>query len=282
MRINNCIGWIVSFRFFMSSKSLSETLEYSTTDATKNIEFAQEAVSSDSFDDKKYVIVHWYLQQHGSFSSGGRFRDICLTQFSSTQQLTDYLIQYIKKNYQHVDMTDRKYNVLDLCRISIEESNRLLAFNNNEISRVTSRHIWPPNHKLLMGCLTNAHIVATCYDEFTENKKIQLEEQDNDDTTYCLITQLGNHPTHVKFLHGTNSLREEIFQRFKCPFQTSSKSSQEQNDLFLHKTQTLSIQQFCSYVTSHRWHNLNNESLYGVLVDFIIAGESLLFNEQIQ
>jgi len=251
-------------------------------DTSKNIEFAQETASSDPFDNRQYVIVDWYLQQHGSFSSGGRSRDISLTQFSSTQQLRDYLFQYIKKNYQHVDITNKQYSVLDLCRISIDESNKLLASNRTEISRVTSRHIWPPNHKLLMGCLVDAHIVATYYDQFGENQQIQREEQDNNDTSYCLITQLGNHPTHVKFLHGTNSLREEILQRFNHPFRTNSGPSQEQIDLFLHKSQTLLIQQFCSYVTSQHWHNLNNDCLHGVLVDFIIAGEPLLFNEEIQ
>jgi hypothetical protein len=114
------------------------------------------------------------------------------------------------------------------------------------------------------------------------NQQIHREEQENNDTTYCLITQLGNHPTHVKFLRGTNSLRQEILQRFTSPFKTTSKSSQEQIDLFLYKTQTLSIQQFCSYVTGPLWHNLDDKYLHGVLVDFIIAGEPLLFNEQIQ
>jgi hypothetical protein len=65
-------------------------------------ENVQEIVSSDSSDDKQYVIVDWYLQQHGSFSSDGRWRDISLKQFSSTQQLIDYLSEYINKNYQHV------------------------------------------------------------------------------------------------------------------------------------------------------------------------------------
>jgi hypothetical protein len=51
-------------------------------DTSKNVEFAQETASSDSFDNRQYVIVDWYLQQHGSFSSGGRSRDISLTQFS--------------------------------------------------------------------------------------------------------------------------------------------------------------------------------------------------------
>jgi hypothetical protein len=249
------------------------------TDATASLEFAQETVSSDSSDDKQYVIVDWYLQQHGSFSSGGRWRDISLTQVSSTQQLTDYLSQYIKKNYAHVSITDSQYSVLDLCRIAIDESNRLLASNRNEISRVTSRHIWPSNHKLMMGCLIDAHIVATCHNEITVNQQTQCEEQENDDTFYCLITQLGNHPTHVKFVRGTDSLRDEILQRFKNPFTTSSRPSQGQIDLFFHKSQMLSIQQFCNYVTSRSWYNLDTESLHGVLVDFIIAGKSLLFNE---
>jgi hypothetical protein len=97
-------------------------MESSTADTTKNIEFLQETISSNSFNDKQYVIVDWYLQQHGSFSSGGRSRDISLTQFSSTLQLTDYLFQYIKMNYQHVDITDKQYNVIDLCQISIDDS----------------------------------------------------------------------------------------------------------------------------------------------------------------
>jgi hypothetical protein len=62
---------------------------------------------------------------------------------------------------------------------------------------------------LLMGCLTNAHIVAT-------HQRIQPDKQDNGDTTYCLITQLGNHLTQVKFLRGIHALREETLQQFKC------------------------------------------------------------------
>ncbi len=170
--------------------------------------------------------------------------------------------------------------MIDLCRIAIDESNKLLASNFHEIPRVTSLHIWPPKHKLLMGCLGNAHIVATHHDQFAEHQRVQSEEQDNDDTTYCLITQLGNHPTHVKFPRGIHALREEILQRFKHPFRTTPESSQEQIDLFIQQIQTLSIQQFCDYVTNQRWHDLGNHSLYGVLVDFIIAGEPFLFNEQ--
>ncbi|CAF3844288.1 unnamed protein product [Rotaria sordida] len=241
----------------------------------------QEIISSDSSNNRQYVIVDWYLQQHGSFSSLGRWRDISLTQFTSTQQLIDYLLQYIEQNYKHVNIIDRQYNVLDLCRIAIDESDRLLASNSNEISYVTSRHIWPPHHKLLMGCLIDAHIVAVYNDQYITNLQKQHDEQENDDTTYCLITQLGNHPTHIKFLRGTSSLREELLQRFKCPFQTNSTPTEYQNELFLHKSQTLSIQEFCNYVTSQSWHELDSTHLYGVLVDFIIAGETLLFHEQI-
>ncbi|CAF2773970.1 unnamed protein product [Rotaria sp. Silwood2] len=251
------------------------------SDTTENFEFVEEIVSSDSSGDKKYVIIDWYLQQHGSFSSLGRWRDISLRHFSSTKQLIDYLCEYIKKNYQHVNIDDRQYNVLDLCRIAIDESNKLLVCNSNEISRVTSRHIWPPNHKLLMGCFVDAHIVATCHDKYTTNPQTKSEEQENNDTNYCLITQLGNHPTNVKFLRGTNSLREEFLERFKHPFLTSSKPTQEQNNLFIQKSQILSIQQFCNHVTSRDWYDIGDEFLYGVIVDFIIAGEVLLFNEQI-
>jgi hypothetical protein len=204
---------------------MSSQIESPSTDTINNV-------------DKQYVIVHWYLQQHGSFSSGGRSRDIILTEFSSTEQLRDYLFQYIKENYPHVDITNKQYSVIDLCRMAIDESNKLLASNLHEISRVTSRHIWPPNHKLLMGCLVDAHIVATYYDQFAEHQRVQCEEQENDNTTYCLITQLGNHPTHIKFLRGTNSLREKILQRFKHPFRTSAESTQEQIDLFLRQSQT--------------------------------------------
>jgi hypothetical protein len=59
----------------------------------------------------------------------------------------------------------------------------------------------------------------------------------------------------------------------------SAESSQEQIDLFLRQSKTLSIQQFCEYATSQRWHDLENNSLYGVLLDFIIVGEPFLFNE---
>ncbi len=38
------------------------------------LEFAEESDSLDSSDDKQYVIVDWYLQQHGSFNSGSRSR----------------------------------------------------------------------------------------------------------------------------------------------------------------------------------------------------------------
>ncbi|UJR12029.1 hypothetical protein I4U23_016207 [Adineta vaga] len=170
------------------------------------------------FDDKQYVIIEWQLQQHGSFSSGGRSRDISLTQFSSTEQLKFYLSDYIKKYNQQVNIFDKEYTIVDLCQISIDQSNKLLVENSNEISRVTSRHVWPLNHKLFMGCCIDAHIVSTCYDEYTLNEQKQLEEQYDDNTNYCLITQLGNHPTHVKFVHGTHCLRDEILQRFKQPF----------------------------------------------------------------
>ena len=252
----------------MSSKSLSQLDEPLSVCAEKDA-------------DEEYVLVHWYLQQHGSFSSGGRWRDIILKESSSSKQLTDYLLEYIKKNYPHVDIIDQQYSVIDLCRIAIDESNKLLVSNLHEISRVTSRHIWPPNHQLLMGCLENAHIVATYHDQFAATPRVQPEEQENDDTTYCLITQLGNHPTHLKFLRGTSSLREEILHRFEHPFQTTCASSQEQIDLFRHKSERLSIQEFCDYVSSRHWYNLENHSLYGILVDFIIAGRPLLFNEHI-
>jgi len=229
---------------------------------------------------KHYVLVHWCFQPHGSFSSGGRWRDILLIEFSSIERLEDYLFEYIKENFSHVDINKQQFSAIDLCRISIEESDKLVTSNRHEISRVTSRHIWPVKHKLLMGCLANARIVATYHDQFAEYQRIQSEEKDNVDTNYCLITQLGNHPIHVKFLRGTDSLREEILQRFKRPFQTTVEPSQEQIDQFIQQTQTLSIQQFCNHVTSQRWHTLNNHSLHGVLVDFIIAGEPLLFNEQ--
>ncbi|CAF0741919.1 unnamed protein product [Didymodactylos carnosus] len=228
-------------------------------------------------------MINWYLQQHGSFSSGGRSRDISLTHFPSTQKLTEYLVHNINDNYKQVAVTSTQYNLFDLCRVAIEESNKLLAANIDEIRRVTSRHIWPPNHKLLMGFLLNAHIVATCHDEFASNVEAQREEeQENEDTNYCLITQLGNHPTDVKFLRGTNSVREEILQRFKHPFGTNSAPSQEQIDLFLHKSQTSSIQQFCNYATGHAWQHLGSNSLHGVLVDFIIASETLFFNEELK
>ncbi len=266
---------IYSSSFSRNSKSLPQPSVCVMADSMKNI------VTSEFSNDQQYVIVDWYLQQHGSFSSSGRSRDISLIEFSSTQQLTDYLFQYIDKNYPNVNITDKQHTVVDLCQIAIEESNRLLLSNSDEISRVTSRHIWPSNHKLFMGCFTNAHIVATCHDEFTPNLQKQSEEKENENTNYCLITQLGNHPTHVKFVCGTNLLREEILQRFKHPFRTNSKPSQEQYDLFLHKSQTLSIQQLCNYVTRQSWHNLDAEYLPGVLIDFIIAGEVVLFNEQI-
>ncbi|CAF3654911.1 unnamed protein product [Rotaria socialis] len=237
----------------------------------------QQTMSSDISSDRKYVIADWHLQQHGSFSSLGRSRDISVTQFSSTQSLTDYLYQYIQQNYKHVNITDRNCSVLELCKIAIDESNRLLASNSSEISRVTSRHIWPANHKLLMGCLVDAHIVATCHDRYEISPLIQL----NDETTYCLMTQLGNHPTHVKFVCGTKSLREEILQRFKWPFQTNYKPAQRQIDLFVLKSENFSVQEFCNYATSQSWHELDSTFLHGVLVDFIIAGEPLVFNEQI-
>ncbi|CAF2100171.1 unnamed protein product [Rotaria magnacalcarata] len=237
----------------------------------------QQTMSSDISSDRQYVIVDWHLQQHGSFSSLGRSRDISLTQFSSTQSLTDYLYQYIQQNYKHVNIMDRNYSVLELCKIAVDESNRLLASNSSEISRVTSRHIWPSNHKLLMGCLVDAHIAAACHDRYEISPLIQL----NGEATYCLMTQLGNHPTHVKFVRGTESLLEEILQRFKCPFQTNSKPAQRQIDLFGLQSEHFSVQEFCKYATSRSWHELDSTFLHGVLVDFIIAGEPLVFNEQI-
>ncbi len=66
----------------MSKYYFNNSFRFSMIDTSKNVEFAQETASSDSFDNRQYVIVDWYLQQHGSFSSGGRSRDISLTQFS--------------------------------------------------------------------------------------------------------------------------------------------------------------------------------------------------------
>ncbi|CAF1160715.1 unnamed protein product [Adineta steineri] len=235
-------------------------------DITKNLICTEKPILLNSSNDSQFVIIDWYLQQHGSFSSGGRSRDISLTEFSSTQQLIDYLINYIEKNYQHVNINDRDYHLIDLCRIAFEESKQFLISNKNEISRVTSRHIWPPNHKLLLGCLINAYIVSTT------NK-----EQENTNKNYCLITQLGNYPTHIKFVRGSYSLREEIFERFKHPFQTNFEPSQKQIDLFIEKSQTLTVQQFCHYIINRQWHDLDNE-FSGILVDFIVVGEPFLFN----
>ena len=214
-------------------------------------------------------------------SSDGRWRDISLLGFSSSEQLSDYLFEYINANYPHVNMINEQKSVVDLCRIAIDQSNQLLISNSDELSRVTSRHIWPPNHKLLMGCLANAHIVATCHDQSKQKQEVQYEEHENNDTCYCLITQLGNDPTHIKFVHGTDSLRQEIFERFKHPFKTTVKSSPEQIDLFLFHAHTLSIQAFCDYVTSYDWHSLGEHSLWSVLVDFIIADQPLLFDQDI-
>ncbi|CAF1122179.1 unnamed protein product [Adineta steineri] len=161
---------------------------------------------------------------------------------------------------------DLAYYYNNIGRIAFEESKQFLISNKNEISRVTSRHIWPPNHKLLLGCLINAYIVSR-----TD------KEQENTNKNYCLITQLGNYPTHVKFVRGSYSLREEIFERFKHPFQTNFEPSQKQIDLFIENSQTLTIQQFCHYITTQQWHDLDNE-FSGVLVDFIIVGETFLFN----
>ncbi|CAF0798772.1 unnamed protein product [Didymodactylos carnosus] len=182
-----------------------------------------------------------------------------------------------------IAVSSAQYNIFDLCRVAIEESNKLLVANIDEIRRVTSRHIWPPNHKLLVGFLLDAHIVATSHDEFAASVEAQREEkQENENTNYCLITQLGNHPTDIKFVLGTHAVRDEILQRFKHPFGPNSTPSQEQIDLFLHKSQTSSIQQFCDYVTGHAWHDLGSNSLHSVLVDFIIAGEPFFFNEELK
>ena len=231
-------------------------------------------MSSSVVDHRHYVTVDWYLQQHGSFSSLGRWRDISLRQFSSTQELIDYLIAYIQKNYPGVYSPNQDYTVLDLCRLAIGESSKLLASNVEEISRVTSRHRWPPTHELVAGCLSDAHIVATAHHALQPTNLALL-----DNLIYCLITQLGNHPTHVKFLQGTRSLREEIFERFKQPFGTTSRPSAEQVNRFLARSETFSIQQLCCYVTGEEWHDLDGDVLHGVLVDFIVAGEPLLFDE---
>ena len=270
--------FVLDSYFLMDSNSYPTHSEDSTISTVEKFDH----ISLDPSDERQYVIVDWYLQQHGSFSSLGRWRDISLTKFSSTQQITKYLSQYIEQNYKHVNMTDRELNVFDLCEIAIDESNRLLASNSNEVSRVTSRHIWPPNHKLLMGCLVDAHIVATFHDRHTRNSYIRHDEQESNDTTYCLITQLGNHPTHVKFLRGTKALLEEILRRFKCPFLSTFKPTQEQYDLFLEKSQTLTIQQFCNNVTSQSWQELDVGFVCGTIVDFIIAGQPLVFKKQIK
>ena len=231
---------------------------------------------------KNSIIIQWYLQQHGSFSSGGRWRDISLLSFSSNEQLSEYLLDYIKRNSS--DVNDEQKNIVDLCRIAVEQSNQLLDSNREELSRVTSRHIWPVHHKLIIGCLFNAHIIATCHDQFNgEKRPIEYEkEEENGDRSYCLITQLGNDPTHIQFVHGTHSLRNEILKRFEHPFKNTMRSSSEQIDLFRQHTERLSIQEFCNYVTSNDWHHLDNQSLWGVLVDFILVGQPLFFDQDIQ
>ena len=210
----------------------------------------------------KYILIDWYLQQHGSFSSLGRWRDVSLTEFSSAETLREYLYQYLQKNYPHVSITDQEDNLLDLCQLAVEESDKLLIFNSDEISRVTSRHIWPLTHKLIMGCLTN----------------IDLERKDNDNTNYCLITQLGHRRTDVKFVQGTAALRQELLRRFKNPFQTTSSPTDEQYQLFLQKSETLSMEELCNYVINRSWYDLDRNCLHGVLVDFIIIGEPLIFH----
>lgn len=227
---------------------------------------------------KNYVIIQWYLQQHGSFSSGGRCRDISLLSFSSDEQLSDYLFDYIKRNYSHVNITDEEKTPINLCRIAVNQSNELLNSNHAELSRVTSRHIWPVQHKLIIGCLFNAQIISTCHDQF----KHEEEEEEIKDRSFCLITQLGNAPTHIQFVQGIHSLTNEFVKRFEHPFQTTMKSSPEQIEQFRQHTQHLSIQQFCDYVTSQDWHCLSNHSLWGVLVDFIIIGQPLFFDGVIQ
>ncbi|CAF1336933.1 unnamed protein product [Rotaria sordida] len=183
------------------------------------------------------------------------------------------------ENYGHINITDKEYDLLDLCRIAIDQSNILLWSNFHETHRMTSHHIWPPNHKLIMECIIDAHIVAIYYDTYETNSQRQVEEYENDNTTYCLISQLGNHPTDVKFVRGTKALREEILQRFQHPFQISSTPTQEQIDLFRQKSQTLPLQEFCAYATSKNWYQIDDHSLYGVLVDFIIARKPLSSNE---
>ena len=234
-------------------------------------------------DNRQYVTIDWYLQQHGSFSSPGRWRDISLRSFSSTQQLIDHFIEYIQKNYPaaayHVD---QQYTVVDLCRLAIEESSKLLALNVEEISRVTSRHRWPENHELLLGCLIDARVVASCYDALPSHHTLSGNEGEMNNVTYCLVTQLGNHPTQVKWVRGSCALREELVERFKQPFQTNSRPSPEQVERFRHRIEKLSNEQLCHYVTSRQWYDLDSNVLHGVLVDFIIAGEPLLFNTMLE
>jgi hypothetical protein len=202
-------------------------------------------LSSSLVDNRSYVIIDWYLQPHGSFSSLGRWRDISLRQFSSTQQLIDYLIEYIQKNYPDAAYhADEQYTVVDLCRLAIDESSKLLAANVEEISRVTSRHRWPEKHELLLGCLIDAHVIATCYDALPSNRALSGNEGEANKVTYCLITQRGNHPTHVQLLRGIRSLREELVERFKQPFQTSTRPTPEQVDRFLAHLEKLSIAHF--------------------------------------
>lgn len=240
-------------------------------------------LSSSLSDNRQYVIIDWYLQPHGSFSSPGRWRDISLRSFSSTQQLIDYFIEYIQKNYPAAAYhADQQYTVVDLCRLAIEESSKLLALNVGEISRVTSRHRWPENHELLLGCLIDAHVIATCYDLSPSHRTSPGNEGETNNVTYCLITQLGNHPAQVKWLCGSRSLREELVERFKRPCRTNSRPTPEEIERFLCRVEKLSIEELCHYVTSRQWHQLDSDAIHGGLVDFIIAGKPLLFNPMVE
>lgn len=201
----------------------------------------------------KYILVHWYLQPHGSFSSLGRWRDVSLTEFSTTEALRDDLIQYLEKNYPHRTITEERENVCRLCQVAVEESNQLLLDNRHEIRHVTSRHIWPSTHQLLIGCLI-------------------VEDEDLREKTFCLITQLGNRPTHVQFVRGATALRETLLQRFKNPFQSTVAATDEECELFVKQTEAMSTEDLCRYVT-------NRNFSFGVLVDFIVEGEPLFFCE---
>lgn len=199
----------------------------------------------------KYILIQWYLQQHGSFSSLGRWRDVSLVEFTAIDELKHYLCQYLENNYPHRSIGDERHDVRVLCQIAVEESNKLLHDHQHEIQRVSSRHIWPTTHKLLMGCLI---------------------DEDVSEKNYCLITQLGNRPTHIQFIRGAKALREILFERYKNPFQTTSTSTNEENELFCKKTQDMSTEELCHYVT-------NRNFSFGVLIDFILEGETLYFSE---